>query len=105
MLAHVAAWEDEAAWRIPLLRAGVAAVEYDFDAFNAAAVAAMGQRPAAEVRARLDEAHARLVTLLNGLDDSAFAPDGAAGQWVGALTRHDQEHARALSGGVAARRE
>lgn len=39
LLAHIAAWIDEANDRIPRLMAGASSNEYDVDAYNAAAVA------------------------------------------------------------------
>ena len=99
VLAHIAAWEAEAVRRIPLLAQGAADQEYDADSFNAAAVAALGEQPLGQVRAGLEETHARLVTLLDSLDEGAFVPGGAAHEWVAALTRHSREHARELDGG------
>jgi hypothetical protein len=99
VLAHIAAWEAEATRRIPLLLQGAADQEYDVDSFNAAAVAAIGDQAPAQVRAGLEETHARLITLLDGLDEGAFAPGAAAHEWVSALARHSRAHARELDGG------
>ena len=85
--------------RIALLVQGAADQEYDVDSFNAPAVAAIGEQTFGEVRARLEESHAQLVTVLDGLDEAAFAPGGATHEWVTALTRHSREHARELDGG------
>src|SRR5947209_20220358 len=65
VLAHIAAWEAEAARRIPLLVQGAADQEYDVDSFNAKAVAAIGEQSLGKVRAGLEEQHARLVNLLD----------------------------------------
>jgi len=100
-LAHIAAWEAEATERVPLIRGGAAPRAYDADAFNAAAIAAFGHRPLHEARDDLERTHARLVHLLDELDEDAFAPGGAAHEWVTAMARHSREHARALLGGAA----
>jgi len=89
-LAHIAAWETEATGRIPAIAAGAEPREYDDDAFNRAAVAACGDRPLHAVRDDLERAHARLVALLDGLDEVLFAPDGTAYEWVTALTAHSR---------------
>ena len=99
VLAHVAAWEAEATRRISLLVQGAADQEYDVDSFNAAAVEAIGDQQLGQVCAGLEKTHARLVTLLAGLGEAAFAPGGAAHEWVTALTRHSRVHARELDGG------
>jgi hypothetical protein len=99
ILAHVAAWEAEATRRIPLLAQGTADQEYDVDSFNAAAMAAIGDQSLGEVRAGLEEVHARLVTLLDGLEEAAFAAGSAPHEWVTALTRHSREHVRELNSG------
>lgn len=98
VLAHVAAWEAEALLRLPLLLSGAADESYDVDAFNAAAVASLGDLSIGAVRARFDETHARLLTLLNGLDETSFARGAPVSRWVRALIRHDLEHARTLGG-------
>jgi hypothetical protein len=99
VLAHIAGWAVEATQRLPQLMAGAPARDYDADAFNVAAVAAHEGQSLHEVRDSLERAHARLVTLLDGLDEAAFAPAGVAEEWVSALTRHSHEHACALMGG------
>ncbi|MCA1598079.1 MAG: ClbS/DfsB family four-helix bundle protein, partial [Chloroflexi bacterium] len=99
VLTHIAGWEVEATQRLPQLMAGAPARDYDVDTFNVAAVAAHEGQSLHEVRASLEQAYARLVTLLDGLDEAAFAPGGVAWEWVTALTRHNHEHARALMGG------
>jgi len=98
-LAHIAGWEVEATQRLPQALAGAPARDYDVDTFNVAAVAAHEGQSLHEVRDSLEQAYARLVNLLDGLDEAAFAPSGVAWEWVTALTRHDHEHARALMGG------
>ena len=98
-LAHIAGWEVEAASRLPQLIAGAPAQDYDVDTFNVDAVAAHEGQSLHEVRDSLERAYARLVTLLDGLDEAAFAPTGVAEEWVSALTRHSHEHARELMGG------
>ncbi len=95
-LGHVGAWIDEAARRIPLLLAGTPSLDYDADAFNKAAVRSLGDRSLGEVRDELDRSQARLVTLLDTLDESAFSPGGAAHEWITAQTVHMQHHARDL---------
>ncbi len=99
VLAHVAGWEVEAARRIPQLLAGAPARDYDADTFNIDAMAVHEGQSLHGVRDSLERAYARLVNLLDGLDEAAFAPGGGAQEWVSALTRHDHEHARALMGG------
>jgi len=99
VLAHIAGWEVEATQRLPQLMAGAPARDYDVDAFNVAAVAAHEGQSLHEVRASLERAYARLVNLLDGLDEAAFAPGGVAQEWITALTRHDHEHAHELMGG------
>ncbi len=101
-LGHVTAWTDEAARRIPLLIAGAPSLDYDADVFNAAAIAALGDRGLGEVRDDLDRSQSRLVTLLDTLDETAFAPGSAAHEWTTAQTAHMLEHARALDseGGI-----
>lgn len=96
ILAHIAAWEAEGCQRMPLLAAGAPGKEYDVDAFNAAAVAAIGDQSFEQVSDMLRQAHLRLVHLLASMEDSAFAPGGCACDWVTALTRHSNEHAREL---------
>ncbi len=98
VLAHIAGWEVEATQRLPQLMAGAPARDYDADTFNVDAVAAHEAQSLHEVRASLERAYARLVTLLDGLDEATFAPGGVAREWVTALTRHNHEHARALMG-------
>jgi len=100
VLVHIAAWEAEATERIPLILAGAASREYDPDAFNDAAIAAFGDRLLHEARDDLERTHGRLLSLLDDLDEAAFAPGGAAHEWVTAMARHSQEHARALQGGA-----
>lgn len=99
VLAHIAGWEVEATQRLPQLMAGAPARDYDADTFNAAAVAAYEGQSLHEVRDSLERVHARLLNLLAGLDEAAFAPGGVAEEWVSALTRHSRAHARALMGG------
>ncbi len=101
ILAHIAGWEAEAARRLPLLAAGAASLEYDADAFNAAAVAAYGGQGLREVRDDLERVHARLVSLLDDLGEDLFAPGGAAHEWTVALDAHSRRHARDLMGGAA----
>lgn len=98
VLGHVGAWMDEAARRIPLLLAGAPSLDYDADAFNAEAITSLGDRGLGEVRDELDRSQARLVTLLDTLDESAFAPGSAAHEWVTAQTAHMQHHAHELGG-------
>jgi len=98
VLGHVAAWTDEASRRIPLLLAGAPSLDYDADAFNEAAVKSLGGRGLGEVRDGLDRSQARLVTLLDTLDEAAFAPGGAAYEWTTAQTAHMLQHARDLDG-------
>ncbi len=102
VLWHVGAWIDEAARRIPLLLAGAPALDYDDDAFNAEAIASLRDRGPGEVRDALDRSQARLVTLLDTLDEAALAPGCAAHGWVTAQTAHTLQHARDLDseGGV-----
>jgi len=99
VLTHIAGWEVEATQRLPQLMAGAPARDYDVDTFNAAAVAAYEGQSLHEVRDSLERAYARLLNLLDGLDEATFTPGGVAREWVTALTRHDHEHARALMGG------
>jgi len=96
VLRHVGAWMDEAARRIPLLLVGAPSLDYDADAFNEATVRSLGDRGLGEVRDDLDRSQARLVTLLDTLDESAFSPGGAAHEWITAQTVHMQHHARDL---------
>ncbi len=98
VLGHVAAWTDEATMRIPLLLAGAPSLDYDADAFNAAAITSFDNLSLGEVRDDLDRSQARLVTLLDTLDESAFSPGGAAHEWITAQTVHMQHHARDLNG-------
>ena len=98
VLAHVAAWESEATARLPLVQAGAPSIAYDEDAFNAAAVEAIGGEGLARVRERLEDAHARLMTLLDRLDGSAFVPGAPAHEWVTSLTAHSMEHAHQMGG-------
>lgn len=97
VLAHIAAWEDEAMRRIPSLLAGQPDVEYDEDAFNAGVVAALGDQPLSQVYDRLKTTHEQLVTFLNGLDERALVDGSAVRDWVASLTRHSNEHARELA--------
>ncbi len=96
VLGHVGAWMDEAAGRIPLLLAGAPSLDYDADAFNAAAITSLDNLSLGEVRDDLDRPQERLVTLLDTLDESAFSPGGAAHEWITAQTVHMQHHARDL---------
>jgi len=104
-LAHIGGWEVEATQRIPQLLAGAPTRDYDADTFNVDAVAVHEGQSLHEVRDSLERAYARLVNLLDGLDEAAFTPGGGAWEWVGALTRHAHEHARELMGGRARREE
>ena len=61
--------------------------------------AAAAEASLPEVRAQLEDAHGRLVTLLDGLPADAFASGHPARQWVKAMTRHSAHHARELSQG------
>ncbi len=99
VLAHITSWEIEATRHIPQVLAGAPARDYDIDAFNVAAVAAHEGQSLHEVRASLERAYARLVNLLDGLDEATFAPGGVAWEWVTALARHSHDHARELMGG------
>ena len=96
ILAHISAWEAEGIRRIPLLAAGADDEPYDVGEFNAAVAASLGDRPLHEIRDDLERTHARLITLLDGLDELAFSPDGAAGEWITELIRHSREHAAEL---------
>lgn len=99
VLAHIAAWETEAARRIPELTAGAINQDYDIDGFNAAAITAAGEASLPQVRAQLEDAHSRLVALLDGLPADAFTKGNPARQWTKAMTRHSAHHARELSEG------
>lgn len=96
ILAHVAAWEAEGMRRIPLLDGGADGVGYDIDAFNAAVAASVADQSLGQVRATLLDTHERLLSMLDDLDEAAFAPHGAAYEWVAALTAHSNEHASEL---------
>ncbi len=96
VLGHIIAWTDEASRRIPLLLAGAPSLDYDADAFNAEAITSVDDLSLGEVRDDLDRSQARLVTLLDTLDKSAFSPGGAAHEWITAQTAHMQHHARDL---------
>jgi len=96
ILAHIAAWEAEALHRIPLLEAGASSKTYDADAFNAEAVSRLGNQSFEQVLESFHQTHHRLLNYLASLDDTAFASDGAAYEWVTALIRHSLEHVQEL---------
>lgn len=96
VLGHIAAWEVEGLRRIPLLAAGAPDEPYDVEQFNAAAVAALGDRPLHDVRDEMERTHALLITMLAGLAPADFELGNAAHEWIRELIRHSREHADEL---------
>ncbi len=96
ILAHIAAWEAEALHRIPLVAAGASDKAYDVDAFNAIAVATIGDKSFQQVERTLRQTHQRLIRLLERREERAFSLRGYAHEWVAALTRHSEEHVHEL---------
>ena len=72
VLAHIAAWEAEAAGVLARLRAGEAGPRLDretIDGFNAAAVEERRARSFRELREEYDEAHRRITEALDALPE------------------------------------
>jgi uncharacterized protein (TIGR03083 family) len=76
ILAHVTTWEQEALEHLPLIIAGGTPPRYaeqgGIDAFNARATEAGRRRSLAEVLARRDETHARLLDFIRGQPPGTF---------------------------------
>ena len=80
ILAHVTTWEEEALHHLPGILAGKRPPRYSvlyggIDAFNALRTAENRQRSLADVLARLDETHARLVAYVAAAPEEEFTTD------------------------------
>jgi hypothetical protein len=92
VLAHIMAWEEEGIHQIPVLAAGGADKDYDDDAVNAVTAAAAEKKPLAEIRESFEAAHARLIGMIQGLDESIFASSNPTYDWIMGLVEHTTEH-------------
>ena len=96
VLAHIIGWESEARHRIPQLIAGATPKEYDHEASNIIAVAAIDGQSFEQVRDTLRRAHRRLLHMLMKQEDAVFAPETSTHRRVKAMARHSVEHAQEL---------
>jgi hypothetical protein len=98
LVAHVAAWLDEANDRLPRALIGGPAARYDVDAFNAGAVERA--RAAGWTRARalgaFRRAADRFETIIADLDPAEVADSDQAMRWLHATRDHFAEHAADL---------
>lgn len=80
ILAHVTTWEEEALHHLPGILAGQRPPRYSvlyggIDAFNALKTEENRQRQLADVMARLDETHARLLAYVAAAPEEQFTTD------------------------------
>ncbi|HZS89698.1 MAG TPA: DinB family protein [Chloroflexota bacterium] len=92
VLAHITAWEEEGIQQIPALAAGGADKEYDDDTVNAAIAASAEKKSLAEIRDSFEATHARLIGVIQGLDESIFASPNPTYDWIMGLVEHTTEH-------------
>ena len=101
VIAHIAAWEAEAARRIDVIISGFGAeltwpTREEEDAFNAAAAAAACEAEFEAVEKKLEEAHRDFTELLYAFGEEILATplDVPATDWIPGWTYlHYQEHA------------
>jgi len=91
ILAHIAAWIEEANDRIPRLLAGAPSLAYDLDAFNAAAVARAAEWTGDQTLAAFRRAADRFEAIVGGTDAADIVDAEEALAWLRA-TAHDLMH-------------
>jgi hypothetical protein len=101
LLAHVAAWEEEAARRLRIVTAGGEVPDFGSDAavnaFNARAVEERRLVGPEAIVDELEAAHRQLVKIVRDLPDALVAQDRVQ-RWIGANTfGHYAEHRDELS--------
>ena len=100
VLTHVATWEEEALKALPVILDGGPLPRYSnlyggIDAFNAQAQERKQDLNLEEVFAELEETHQRLLSLLDGVPDAAFARESRFLRRLRQDTYgHYREHAR-----------
>lgn len=96
VVAHVAAWHDEAYRAISGALAGGEYPRFDdaaVDAFNARVYEARRDLPLDQVLADAERSHERLVALLRGLPEERYQRDERLQRWIGGNTfGHYEEH-------------
>ncbi len=104
VLVHIAAWEEEGARRLELIRRGRGdrilfyETAAEADAFNARAVSSARRASLSRVRARLAQARTRLITVLRRLPPGSLADPTHAlpvRVWLREFAwKHEQAHRR-----------
>jgi hypothetical protein len=105
LIAHIAAWLDEANDRIPRLLAGAPSRPYDVNAFNAAAVARAQDWTAEQTLAAFRRAADRFEAIVGESDTADIADSEDALTWVRSAARDLMtEHYAEIDALVAAAR-